>query len=88
MDARAQNLLDAYDRGGQIAPFSDRAGFDLDQGYVIAADIHGARLARGDVARGRKIGFTNRTIWPIYNVHAPVWGWVYGSTLGDIRRMA
>ena len=84
MDARAQNLLDAYDRGGQIAPFSDRAGFDLDQGYVIAADIHGARLARGDVARGRKIGFTNRTIWPIYNVHAPVWGWVYGSTLGDI----
>jgi 2-oxo-3-hexenedioate decarboxylase len=30
---------------------------------------------------GRKIGFTNRSIWPKYGVYQPVWGTVYDSTL-------
>ena len=30
---------------------------------------------------GRKIGFTNRSIWPKYGVHQPIWGTVYDSTL-------
>jgi 2-keto-4-pentenoate hydratase len=30
---------------------------------------------------GRKIGFTNRSIWPKYGVHQPIWGTVYDSSL-------
>jgi len=30
---------------------------------------------------GRKIGFTNRGIWPKYGVHQPIWGFVYDQTL-------
>jgi 2-oxo-3-hexenedioate decarboxylase len=30
---------------------------------------------------GRKIGFTNRTLWERYGVHEPMWGWVYDRTL-------
>lgn len=30
---------------------------------------------------GRKIGFTNRSIWPKYGVHQPIWGTVYDKTL-------
>ena len=39
------------------------------------------REARGEVVVGRKIGFTNRTIWPEYGVYAPIWGYVYDTTL-------
>ncbi|NBO20261.1 MAG: hydratase, partial [Proteobacteria bacterium] len=39
------------------------------------------RLARGERGRGFKLGFTNRSIWPIYGVYAPIWGTVYDSTL-------
>jgi hypothetical protein len=40
-------------------------------------------LSPGAGARpvGRKIGFTNRAIWPKYGVHQPIWGTVYDETL-------
>lgn len=78
MDAIAEHLLTAFDTGQQIAPPSrDMPAIDLNTGYAIAAEIHQQRLARGERVAGRKIGFTNRTIWDIYNVHAPIWGWMY-----------
>ena len=36
-----------------------------------------ARLARGERVLGRKIGFTNRTIWAEFGVDAPMWGYLY-----------
>jgi 2-oxo-3-hexenedioate decarboxylase len=39
------------------------------------------REARGEIAIGRKIGFTNRTTWPDY---APMWGYVYDYTVHDL----
>jgi 2-oxo-3-hexenedioate decarboxylase len=33
---------------------------------------------------GRKIGFTNRTIWAKYAVYAPIWGFVFDTTVCDI----
>ena len=32
---------------------------------------------------GRKIGFTNRSIWPKYGVHQPIWGFVFDQTLSS-----
>jgi len=36
-------------------------------------------------AVGRKIGFTNRGIWPKYGVFQPIWGTVYQDTLIEAR---
>lgn len=81
----ARRLLAAKEAGRQVAPLSDaRPGLTLAQGYDIAAHAHALRVAEGDRPVGRKIGFTNRTIWGIYGVYGPLWGWVYDSTLADL----
>ena len=67
-------LYAAFRDNRQVPPLTNAmADLTLDQGYHIAAGIHTRRLADGDRVAGRKIGFTNRSIWPIYNVDAPVW---------------
>lgn len=80
-------VLHVIDTGTQIAPFTGRMpGFDLEAAYRVAADVATIRQTRGQRIAGRKIGFTNRTIWPIYDVAAPVWGWMYDDTIGDLPR--
>ena len=49
--------------------------------YQTALAVRALRLGRGEVPRGYKIGFTNRNIWPRYNVFAPIWGSVWNTTL-------
>lgn len=60
---------------------SDDAGFDIAAAYQNALAVRELRMARGEVPRGFKIGFTNRSIWSRYQVFAPIWGTVYDSTL-------
>lgn len=57
---------------------------NLDLAYQMALDVRALRIARGEKPAGIKIGFTNRTIWPLYNVHAPIWGTVWNSTVHPI----
>lgn len=83
--AIAGEALAAIDSGRQLAPFSARyPGFDLDDGYRVTAAMRGKRLARGERVLGRKIGFTNRTIWAEYGVYAPMWGYIYDTTVHDL----
>jgi 2-keto-4-pentenoate hydratase len=56
-----------------------------DQGYAAARALHEERLRQGWRALGRKIGFTNRTIWPLYGVYEPMWGTVYDRTVLQAR---
>ncbi len=80
--ALAAELLNAAAGRRTLAPLSDRySGFDLDAAYRVAAEVRALRIARGERPVGRKIGFTNRTIWAEYGVWAPIWGDVYDSTL-------
>ncbi|TFZ05356.1 decarboxylase [Ramlibacter henchirensis] len=82
LDALADEIRAAHDQARQLAPITSRqAGFGIEDGYAVAARLHQARLAAGAVPRGRKIGFTNANIWPEYDVHQPIWGWVYEHTL-------
>ena len=68
-DAIAAEVLAALDAPRQIAPFSSRpAGLTQDDAYAVSARLVDLRRARGETAVGRKIGFTNRTIWPEYGV--------------------
>ncbi|MGW8270280.1 MAG: 2-keto-4-pentenoate hydratase [Burkholderiales bacterium] len=82
IDRVAEELVRLHADGGSVAPFSERyADLDADDGYRAAARLHAHRLAQGWRAVGRKIGFTNRTIWKRYGVYEPMWGMVYDRTL-------
>lgn len=84
-DAIAAEAFDVLHSGRQIAPFSSRApGFDLDRAYRVTAAVRRHREARGERVVGRKIGFTNRTIWDEYSVSAPMWGYIYDRTVQDL----
>ena len=81
-DAQATELLEALTQARAIATFTSRdPGFDKAQAYAVAEGLHRARLARGEQPVGRKIGFTNRTIWAEYGVFEPIWGFVYDTTI-------
>jgi 2-oxo-3-hexenedioate decarboxylase len=53
----------------------------LPQAYAAALDVRTARIRNGDVPAGYKVGFTNRNIWPKYQVDAPIWGTVWQGSL-------
>jgi len=75
-------LVDLHAQPRQVPPFSERyPGLTPDSGYAAARRLHAHRLAQGWKPVGRKIGFTNRTIWPRYGVYEPIWGTVYDRTL-------
>lgn len=78
----AATILSASDRRTSIPPLTEAdATFGLADAYRIAAEIRRLREARGERVVGRKIGFTNTTIWAEYNVAAPICGDVYDTTL-------
>ena len=76
------SILNHWD-SGRLWPEvpSAEAGFDVAAAYRGALQVRALRIARGETPVGYKIGFTNRTIWPRYNVFAPIWGPVWNSTL-------
>ena len=78
----------ALEDGRQIPSFSARyQDFSLEEAYRITALVRRMREERGECAVGRKIGFTNRTIWEEYDVHAPIWGPVYDRTVFDLSTL-
>ena len=80
--AMATRLIDAYDRAATLAPISAGApAFDVAQAYDVLAEIERRRVAQGWRAVGRKIGFTNRTIWARYGVYQPMWAHVFAHTV-------
>ena len=80
-----QAVLEHYDRG---LPWpADRPlpiAANVDAAYQQALALRALRIARGERPVGYKIGFTNRTIWPRYEVYAPIWGTVWHTTLTRI----
>src|SRR4051812_10329213 len=85
----AAEAFAALDSDRQITPFSQRyPGFDPDAAYRVNAAVRRLREARGEKVVGRKIGFTNRTIWEEYGVFAPNWGYVYDSTVHELADVA
>ncbi|MBI1942316.1 MAG: decarboxylase [Betaproteobacteria bacterium] len=84
MDATtlAHELVGIQESAHLVPPFSVRhPGLTAEQGYAAARKLHAHRCARGWQPVGRKIGFTNRTLWQRYGVHEPMWGTVYDHTI-------
>ena len=80
--ALAHELLATRAKSTQIPPYTSLPhGLTVEEAYDISAEILKLRRARGEHPVGRKIGFTNRNIWPEYGVDAPIWNYVYDSTI-------
>lgn len=83
--AIAAEAFDALRNTRQIAPFSGRpAGLSIEDAYRVTPLVRQMYEAEGAKVAGRKIGFTNRTIWPQYGVYAPVWGYVFDRSARDL----
>ena len=81
----AKEVLAVLGTGRQLDPFSKvYPDFGLKDAYNVTAAVRAQREARGERPIGRKIGFTNRTIWEEYGVYAPIWGYVYDGTVRDL----
>ncbi len=81
-------ILQHHDNGQLWPPAPDPSlspnptpDVDLAAAYQLAIAVRRLRMARGESPRGYKIGFTNRHIWPRYNVFAPIWGTLYNTTV-------
>lgn len=59
-----------------------------DQALNRQAEVVALRQARGERPVGYKIGFTNRSIWPLYGVDEPLWGRVWNTTLRHLEGTA
>ena len=55
--------------------------FSLSDAYRTALEIKEIRENKKEKASGIKVGFTNKTIWDKYSVNAPIFGFMYSSTV-------
>ncbi|MFC5476251.1 2-keto-4-pentenoate hydratase [Paraherbaspirillum soli] len=81
----ANQLIDARAHAKLIPLLSDGGGLSARDGYDIGKRILDASIGQGETPIGRKLGFTNRTIWSKYGVtqaiNAPIWAHVFDSTV-------
>ncbi len=89
ISAAADRLMAAQDAATTLPPITAGSpGFTVEDGYRVLAEIEARRRAQGWQAVGRKIGFTNRTIWPRYGVYQPMWAhlWTHSVQWADHGR--
>jgi 2-oxo-3-hexenedioate decarboxylase len=85
LEAIAVEAFGALTETHQVSPFSSRPpGLTVDDAYRVTPLVRQKYEARGARVAGRKIGFTNRTIWPQYGVYAPIWGYVFDRSMQDL----
>jgi 2-oxo-3-hexenedioate decarboxylase len=85
IETSADRILMALDERRSIAPLTEAGGgLTLPEAYRISRAVAARRAARGERPVGRKIGFTNRTIWDEYGVHHPIDGPMYDGTVSTV----
>ena len=60
--------------------------FSLSDAYRTALEIKETRENKKEKASGIKVGFTNKTIWHKYSVNAPIYGFMYSSTVLNTKQ--
>ena len=85
----ADALIACQDQAGTLAPITGGdPTFDVPRAYEVLAAINARREAQGWIPVGRKIGFTNRTIWERYGVYQPMWAPVWSHSVHFAERGA
>lgn len=88
LEAIAAEAFAALSNTRQISPFSARpAGLSVEDAYRVTPLVRQMYEAKGAKAVGRKIGFTNRTIWAQYGVYAPIWGHVFDRSVQELANI-
>ena len=84
----ATKLEDARSKNYQIQPLTESiSDLDQDKSYHVAAALRALRCERdNDEIVGRKIGFTNKSIWPEFNVDRSNWSYMYRSSVFDLSK--
>lgn len=77
----ANRLLAAMDTATDAAAANRLRLDDFPAAIALREEIDRIRLARGDAPLGYKIGFTNRSLWPIYKVDSPILAPVWRSSV-------
>lgn len=78
----AAELLAAFEDRQYVKPITSRLkGFGSDEAYEVLDHIDAARIAKGWRPAGRKIGFTNRDLWPSFGVDRPMWATIWEETI-------
>jgi 2-oxo-3-hexenedioate decarboxylase len=86
VDELASRLIEAYDAALTLAPITaESPDFDVAAAYEVLQEIEHRRRAQGWVPAGRKIGFTNRTIWQRYGVYQPMWAHMWTHSIHRAR---
>lgn len=81
----AEEVIRLQDTGSMAQPFSECVeDFGIEDAYRISREVLRRREASGWRRVGRKIGFTNRTIWNQYGVYEPIFGYMYDRTVSYI----
>jgi 2-oxo-3-hexenedioate decarboxylase len=82
LTAVADRVMAAHDAASMLEPITSGApDFNVADAYTALAEIERRRRAQGWQAVGRKIGFTNRTIWKRYGVSHPIWAHIWTRTV-------
>jgi 2-keto-4-pentenoate hydratase len=85
----ANRLIDAYDNATMLEPVSATvADFDSAAAYEVLDRIATQRRRQGWTQVGRKIGFTNRTIWELFGVDRPMWAHMWSTTVTRVQKNA
>jgi len=80
--ALADELIHASDQGSTLAPPSERvAAFGTALAYQVLAAISARRRAQGWQWAGRKLGYTNKSLWARYQVDEPFWAPMWTTTV-------
>ena len=86
LEAIAGRLIDAYDSATTIEPFAESMpDFTVADAYGVLAEIEARRRRQGWRSVGRKIGFTNQTLWERYGVWQPMGAHVWSHTVHDAK---
>jgi 2-oxo-3-hexenedioate decarboxylase len=78
----ADELIAAYNDARTVSSLAARLpGLGVEDAYKVLAESEARRRAQGWHEVGRKIGFTNRTIWARYGVWQPIWAHMWDRTV-------
>ncbi len=81
----ARDVVASLASHSQLPTFSSRpGGLVLADAYRVTSLLRSAFEARGEKIIGRKIGFTNRKMWKVYGVEAPIWGYATDHTTFEL----
>jgi 2-oxo-3-hexenedioate decarboxylase len=81
----ADEVLALWRTGKSTRPFSERyRSFNAEDAYAVAALTSAAREAGGDPIVGRKVGFTNKAAWEAMGISAPMWGYMFRTTVFNL----